>query len=64
MVFPRWQIVSKQRTKTWMVGSGDGAGQIPVPGSPTALAYSRTRACCACSCFCVFFISSILSFLF
>ena len=32
-----------------MVGSGDGAGQLPVPGRPTTLAYGRTGACCACS---------------
>ena len=32
-----------------MVGSGDGAGQLPVPGRPTTLAYGRAGACCACS---------------
>ena len=30
----------------WVVGLGDGAGELPVPGHP---ATSRTRACCACS---------------
>ena len=50
----------------WVVGSGDGAGQLPVPGRPVTLAYGRTGACFACSRFgtgglfnC--FISSILS---
>ena len=32
-----------------MVGSGDGAGQLPVPGRPTTLEYGRAGACCACS---------------
>ena len=49
-----------------MVGSGDGAGQLPVPGRPTTLAFSRARACCACS-RCrtggLFFFSSRLSYL-
>ena len=34
---------------SWVVGSGDGAGQLPVPGRPTTLAYGRAGACCACS---------------
>ena len=57
-----------------MVGSGDGAGQLPVPGRPTTLEYDRAGACCACSrcgtgglflvCVCVFFfLSSRLSYL-
>ena len=29
----------------WVVGLGDGAGQLPVPGRPTTLAYGRARAC-------------------
>ena len=32
-----------------MVGSGDGAGQVPVPGHPTTLEYGRAGALCACS---------------
>ena len=36
-------------TILWVVGSGDGAGQLPVPGRPTSLAYGRAGACCACS---------------
>ena len=32
-----------------MVGSGDGAGQLPVQGRPTTLAYGRAGASCACS---------------
>ena len=59
--------------KSWVVGSGDGAGYLPVPGRPTTLAFSRAGACCVCSrCgtgglffffffFLIFFISSILS---
>ena len=49
-----------------MVGSGDGAGQLPVPGRPTTLTYGWAGACCACSRFMTdglffFFISSTLS---
>ena len=29
----------------WVVGSGDGAGQLPVPGRPTTLAYGRGLLC-------------------
>ena len=50
----------------WVVGSGNGAGELPVPGRPTTLAYGRAGACCACSrcgmggLFFIVFISSIL----
>ena len=53
-----------------MVGSGDGAWQLPVPGRPTSLTYGRAGACCAGSMcgtgglfFILIFVSSRLSYL-
>ena len=65
-------ILHAVNTLLWVwrvVGSGDGAGQLPVPRRPITLAYGRAGACCAyhrCGTgglffILFFFISSILS---
>ena len=42
-------ISIKNQIQAWVVGLGDGAGQLLVPGYHATFAYSRARACCACS---------------
>ena len=62
--------LTKTRNDYWVVGLGDGAGELPVLGRPATFANSRARVCCACSrcgpsglSFFFFFFSHLSSFL-